>query len=302
MNSHKFIFNPAFNNLYGKTIDTVYLCGDFNDWSSNAMTYNAASNYYEFTLDLEDGRYAYKYQIKFSAPFLSIFNYRQTSDVLWYADGLSESYADDGWWGLNSIINFPYTELTYHQLSGSLSNVDGCETMFFVMADGYYQYFNALPQQAVANFDFKTSEKSMILLETVETNSYTNVEINRLWDSWYYTDVTSDTAIPPIDILYTNTLMIPGYLAVVSNGNIDFVWPLPTGLGSISNIAVSIQQTNNSSPLVFTTNLPGSATNYHFSGNANITGDNLYVWYIVFFTHSGWGSLTKIMPIYINNY
>ncbi len=74
----------------------VYLAGSFNGWSESEtrMTDSDGDGIYKVTLELEPGRYQYKY----------------IADGSWTEDPYSESYTDDGFGGQNSVLNVPSGE------------------------------------------------------------------------------------------------------------------------------------------------------------------------------------------------
>ncbi|MBU1699146.1 MAG: alpha amylase N-terminal ig-like domain-containing protein [Candidatus Eisenbacteria bacterium] len=71
--------------------DNIFLAGTFNNWSPTAMRMTDAdgNNVYEYTLNLEPGRYEYKFVV----------------NGTWYEDQKAGEFADDGLGGKNSILN-----------------------------------------------------------------------------------------------------------------------------------------------------------------------------------------------------
>lgn len=69
---------------------SVYLAGEFNDWSDSAepMTDEDGDGVFETTLDLAPGRYAYKFVV----------------DGTWKEDPNASEFVDDGFGGQNSVV------------------------------------------------------------------------------------------------------------------------------------------------------------------------------------------------------
>ncbi len=67
---------------------TVYLAGDFNNWSDSATPMKEDNGIYKKTLNLKKGKYAYKFIV----------------DGKWLTDDNADELIDDGYGGKNSII------------------------------------------------------------------------------------------------------------------------------------------------------------------------------------------------------
>ncbi len=304
---YTFTFKPGFSTFDGQPIDNVYLCGDFNDWqeTTSPMAFNTTNSNYELSLDLADGTHLYKFRVTFAAP-VDIWSWdmhNQTS--IWFTDPASASYeVDTQYYSVNSALTIPYTAPSNFTVSGIISNAAGMETLVYIAEESgehwYWDPIQALAQVDTIDFSFRSTAKNYFTIELTSSNEYTNANCNTFRYAYYSGGLSNDLSLPAVSMAFTNGNMDPAPYALASNGNILFSWDAPAGLGALDSVDFLLISTNNQD--FFYTNLPGTASNFNFTGDASITGNKAYIWFVAFPAVNHWNGYSMYIPFYITNY
>lgn len=314
-NTYTFIFKPSSETLHGKTITGVYLSGTMNSWNaaSMPMTYNSNSNYYELTTVLNDGTYNYSYRVTYSSTFPFFYSYydpannryvnaKESYSEFWFADKYSSDYVLGGLGGLNSKLVLPYASTNFYNLTGRISNAETCQLLLYVVYNDTWQYIDTFPQTAVVDVDIDMIARDIVLIQAIQTNAVTNTAINNFYLVNIVTPLSADTQIDPADMNYDSSSLQPAYGQTLSNGNIDFYWGLPDNNGTLSNVTLYILQNSDVCDVYLATNLSADCTNFHFAGNAAVTGNTKYRWGLIFLTASGYELYSRCSVVTITNY
>ena len=86
-------------------VSSVMVAGDFNSWNPNGYNFSKKDNYWEYTLEIEPGNYAYQIIV----------------DGNWIKDPHNNEVLENGYGGYNSLMRVPFeiriddprTEQTY---------------------------------------------------------------------------------------------------------------------------------------------------------------------------------------------
>ncbi len=287
-NDYAFVFRPAFNTYYGSSIQSVQVGGAFNSWDFNngAMTYNSASNVYEFQTTVIGNELPYIYKVTFDSPVPNPYNNYQSNTVVYLADPLSSEFSPGSYSSLNSILILPYTNTlmtNFVKITNMQEAVGRIKVFRYFDPTIYEQTLNLIPstnylEYAVVGPLYKTLD-----LEIKDTNEESVADRDYFHTVSYFVCFYGNFTFPLVDMHYPNSTMSPASNTIVQTTNIVFGWELPSFMTSGGEVHLYIRTKDIGIGYeTYYTNLSGNVTNFTFRGDPDISGNQEYYWSLEF--------------------
>lgn len=301
-NTNTFVFKPgteyfnyrAYLNDY--SLQNVYLCGDFNNWSMTGMPmqYDAVEEQYVYTNVMNDGSYTYKFRTIWT-------NTSGSSHVEWFVDQDSTGYVYDGMYGLNSTLTLPVSSQTKYTITATLTNAEEMPGYIYVYNTTYT--YNNLANIITVNSNkqvvIENTARDYLELDFVSLAAETNDSVQTFDVVYWGSAISSSISAGTVDCYYDTASMVPAFDSSEVYNSIDFTWNNPAIFGTVTGIILQIRNSFDyySAVTLFSTNLSPSVTSFHFSGISGITAGNIYYWRLIYNTSEGWGGMTKYMKL-----